>query len=301
MKEKKNSISGVLFLLAGAVVWGTTFVAQDTAADQMGAFTYLFGRSIVAVVFLGILILVLDRVGKVTSPPTSRAERGTLWQGGILVGVFCCLASWLQQYGIAFTTAGKAGFLTAFYIVLVPVIGIFLGRRPTIFLSLAIVLALIGLYFLSLQGGLHLQKGDALILLCALVFSIQILCVDRYAGLVDGVRLSFIQFLTITVICFVCMFLFEKPSLSILLDGWLPILYAGILSSGVGYTFQILGQSRVNPALASILMSLESVFSAISGALILHERMSPREILGCCLVFSAVILAQLPTPGKKAS
>ena len=135
MKEKKNSISGVLFLLAGAVVWGTTFVAQDTAADQMGAFTYLFGRSIVAVVFLGILILVLDRVGKVTSPPTSRAERRTLWQGGILVGVFCCLASWLQQYGIAFTTAGKAGFLTAFYIVLVPVIGIFLGRRPTIFLS----------------------------------------------------------------------------------------------------------------------------------------------------------------------
>lgn len=221
-----------------------------------------------------------------------------LWTGGILAGVFCGLASFLQQYGIAFTTAGKAGFLTAFYIVLVPVIGIFLGRRPTIFLSLAVALALIGLYFLSLQGGLHLQRGDALVLSCALVFSIQILIVDRYAGLIDGVRLSFIQFLTITVMSLVGMLIFERPDPQVFADGWLPILYAGVLSSGVGYTFQILGQARVNPTLASILMSLESVFSAISGAVILHERMSVREILGCCLVFSAVILAQLPTPGK---
>lgn len=299
MQDKKTSLSGVLFLLIGAFVWGTTFVAQDTAADQMGPFTYLFGRSVVAIVFLGILILILDRTGKVTAPPETSADRKLLWTGGILAGIFCGLASFLQQYGIAFTTAGKAGFLTAFYIVLVPVIGMFLGRRPTVFLSLAVVLALVGLYFLSLQGSLRLEKGDALILLCALVFSIQILIVDRYAGLVDGVRMSFIQFLTITILCGICMLIFEKPSPQIFLDGWVPILYAGILSSGVGYTFQILGQSRVNPTLASILMSLESVFSAISGALILHERMSGREILGCCLVFSAVILAQLPTPKKK--
>ncbi len=299
MQEKKTSLSGVLFLLIGAFVWGTTFVAQDAAADQMGAFTYLFGRSLVAVVFLGILILILDRAGKVTAPPASRAERKGLWKAGILVGIFCGLASFLQQYGLAYTTAGKAGFLTAFYIVLVPVIGIFLGRRPSVFLSLAVILALAGLYFLCMQGSLHLQKGDAIVLSCAFVFSIQILIVDRYAGLVDGVRLSFIEFLTITVLCFICMFIFEKPSLAVLLRGWGPILYAGILSSGVGYTLQILGQERVNPTLASILMSLESVFSAISSAILLHERMSHREVLGSVLVFSAVILAQLPTPGKK--
>ena len=274
MQEKKTSLSGVLFLLIGAFVWGTTFVAQDAAADQMGAFTYLFGRSLVAVVFLGILILILDRAGKVTAPPASRAERKGLWKAGILVGIFCGLASFLQQYGLAYTTAGKAGFLTAFYIVLVPVIGIFLGRRPSVFLSLAVILALAGLYFLCMQGSLHLQKGDAIVL-------------------------SFIEFLTITVLCFICMFIFEKPSLAVLLRGWGPILYAGILSSGVGYTLQILGQERVNPTLASILMSLESVFSAISSAILLHERMSHREVLGSVLVFSAVILAQLPTPGKK--
>lgn len=301
MQEKKTSLSGVLFLLIGAFVWGTTFVAQDTAADQMGPFTYLFGRSVVAIVFLGILILILDRTGKVTAPPETPADRKILWTGGILAGIFCGIASFLQQYGIAFTTAGKAGFLTAFYIVLVPVIGIFLGRRPTVFLSMAVILALIGLYFLSLQGGLHLALGDALVLSCALVFSIQILIVDHYAGLVDGVRLSFIQFLTITILCGIGMLIFERPDPQVFLDGWLPILYAGVLSSGVGYTFQILGQSRVNPTLASILMSLESVFSVLSSTLILRERMSAREILGCCLVFSAVILAQLPTPKKKAN
>ena len=167
MQEKKTSLSGVLFLLIGAFVWGTTFVAQDAAADQMGAFTYLFGRSLVAVVFLGILILILDRAGKATAPPASRAERKGLWKAGILVGIFCGLASFLQQYGLAYTTAGKAGFLTAFYIVLVPVIGIFLGRRPSVFLSLAVILALAGLYFLCMQGSLHLQKGDAIVLSCA--------------------------------------------------------------------------------------------------------------------------------------
>lgn len=298
MQEKKSSLSGVLLLLIGAFVWGTTFVAQDTAADEMGAFTYLFGRSVVAIVFLGLLIIILDRTGKVTAPPQSPAERRTLWIGGILAGVFCGIASFLQQYGIAFTTAGKAGFLTAFYIVLVPVISIFLGRRPTVFLSVAVVLALFGLYFLCMKGSFALQKGDAIVLSCALVFSIQILIVDRYAGLVDGVRLSFIQFLTITVLSFIGMLVFERPDPRIFIDGGLPILYAGVLSSGVGYTFQILGQARVNPTLASILMSLESVFSVISSALILHERMSARETLGCVLVFSAVILAQLPAPKK---
>lgn len=299
MQEKKSSLSGVLFLIIGAFVWGTTFVAQDAAADQMGAFTYLFGRSVVAIVFLGLLIIILDRTGKVTAPPQTPAERKLLWKGGVLAGIFCGLASFLQQYGIAFTTAGKAGFLTAFYIVLVPVISIFLGRRPTVFLSIAVVLALFGLYFLCMKtGSFALQKGDAIVLSCALVFSIQILIVDRYAGLVDGVRLSFIQFLTITVLSGIFMLIFERPDPQIFVDGWLPILYAGVLSSGVGYTFQILGQARVNPTLASILMSLESVFSVISSTLILHERMSGREALGCCLVFSAVILAQLPAPKR---
>lgn len=301
MQNKNTSVIGVMLLLICAFVWGTTFVAQSTAADTMGPFTYLFSRSIIATVFLSILVIIFDHMGKVTHRPENAEEKRNLRIGGFLCGVILCYASFFQQYGIAFTTVGKAGFITAFYIVMVPVLGIFLGKRPSKLLSISVLLALLGLYFLCMTGSFSLERGDTLVLLCALVFSFHILTVDHFSPLVDGVRLSRNQFLVVTILSFINMLLFEKPTVQMILSGWFPILYAGIMSSGIGYTFQILGQEKVNPTLASLLMSLESVFSAISGAIVLGERMSGRELLGCILVFSAVILAQLPTRPKDSS
>ena len=221
--------------------------------------------------------------------------RETAWAGGILCGTALFAASALQQIGIQYTTVGKAGFITALYIVLVPVCGLFVRKRVQPKVWLAVLIAVAGLYLLCMtDGSFSLQKGDLLVLACALGFTIHILVIDHFSPLVDGIKMSCIQFFTCSILSAVCMALFETVNVSNLLHAWIPILYVGILSSGVGYTLQIIGQKGLNPTMASLLMSLESVFSVLAGWIFLHQALSGRELSGCILMFAAIVLVQLP-------
>ena len=219
--------------------------------------------------------------------------------GGICCGIAIAAASTLQQYGIAYTTVGKAGFITALYIVIVPILGIFLKRKPRLIIWFSVLLALVGLYFLCMTDSLSFSKGDTLVLLCAFVFSLHIMIIDHFSPMVDGVRMSCIQFAVAGILCGIPALIFEHPTFSSLIAAWAPILYAGILSCGVAYTLQIVAQKNYDPTVASLLLSLESVFSVLAGWVILHQALSPREIFGCVLVFIAIILVQLPAPKTK--
>ena len=218
--------------------------------------------------------------------------------GGVCCGIALCAASLLQQFGIRYTSVGKAGFLTTLYIVIVPLLGIFVRRIPGVKVWCSVVVALIGMYLLCISGSVRIGLGDALVIGCAFVFSIHILVVDHFAEQVDGVKLSCLQFLTSGVICLVLAFLTEHPSWNALFAGIVPVLYAGVLSSGVGYTLQVVGQKKVEPTAASLLLSMESVFSVLAGWVILGQKLSARELLGCALVFTAVICVQLPDKKK---
>ena len=310
---KAQQMKSSLLLLLTALIWGVAFVAQSVGMDYVGPFTFNCVRSIIGGLVLIPCIALLDRMRperdrsakecqaaeKSTAVEAPKTGRATLLAGGIWCGVLLCVASNLQQFGIAGTTVGKAGFITALYIVIVPILGLFLRRKcsPAVWVSVA--LAVCGLYFLCMNEGLRIQKGDFLVLLCALVFSIHIMVIDHYTRLVDGVRMACIQFLVCGGLSGVCMFLFENPSLHNILAAWQPILYAGILSCGVGYTLQIVGQKGMNPTVASLILSLESVISALAGLALLNQKLSVRETAGCVLMFAAIILAQLPG-GKKA-
>ena len=302
MKQKSH----LLMLLLAALFWGTTFVAQRIGADYVGPFTYLACRSWIAVVFLTPVVHAMDRFHDKRHSdnrrPRSAADRKLLLLAGAATGVSLCAASAAQQYGMAFTTASKAGFITALYVVLVPLISIFFRKRPALRIWLCVVLSLLGMYLLCLKRDqLKLSVGDAYMLLCALLFAVEIMIVDHYSPLVDGVRLSRLQFLVVGLISTVLMLLTEHPTAEELRLALPAILYAGIFSSGIGYTLQILGQENVNPSLASLAMSLESVFSALSGALVLGERLSPRELLGCALMFASIVLAQIERKPRSSS
>lgn len=299
-KELKNS----LLLILTALIWGTAFVAQREGGAEVGPYTFNCIRSLIGAV---VLLPVIKLLGKRTSGQTSQntADRKLLWVGGISCGVVLFVASTFQQLGMYYgTTAGKAGFLTACYILIVPLIGLFLGKKCHWNVWFSVLIALCGLYFLCLTNDFTLQLSDGLVLLCAVSFAVHILVIDHFSPLVDGVRLSCIQF-------FVCGLLGVIPMIYADMqhsaagaglwmaalgswDVWLPILYAGVLSCGVGYTLQVIGQDGINPTIASLLMSLESVFSVLAGMILLHETMSGRELLGCVLVFSAVLFAQIP-------
>ena len=297
-----------MFLLTTALVWGVAFVAQRQGGASAGPYTFNCIRS-----FLGGLVLlpVIPFLDKVTGhkKPQSKQDRRRLSAGGALCGLVLFVASTFQQMGMYYgTTAGKAGFLTACYILLVPVLGIFFGKKCRWNVWVGILVAVIGLYFLCLTDGLSLQFSDGLVLLCAVCFSVHIMVVDHFSPLVDGVRMSCIQFFVCGVWGMIPMLGVEMPRMGAAawlrslggIDVWIPILYAGIMSCGVGYTLQIVGQNGINPSIASLLMSLESVFSVLAGMLLLHETMSGREILGCVLVFAAVIFAQMEF-GKRRS
>ena len=221
-------------------------------------------------------------------------EKKTLIIGGIACGICLCLASNFQQFGIKYTTVGKAGFITACYIVIVPVIGLFLGKKCTKFIWAAVAMALIGLYLLCITDGFSIGKGDLLVLVCAFLFSLHILVIDYFSPKVDGVKLSCIQFLTCGVLSSIPALLLEHPELSSILAAWQPILYAGVMSCGVAYTLQIIGQKNMNPTVASLILSLESCISVLAGWIILRQQLSTKEILGCVIMFAAIILAQLP-------
>ena len=290
---KMKEWRGNLLLLVTAIIWGSAFVAQSVAADLVGTFTFQALRSL-----LGGLVLLPVVAGNAVM----RRKRGvapigsrrTLWCGGILCGVMLCVASCLQQGGIAYTSVGNAGFITAMYILLVPLLGMFFGKKVGSRLWICIGMAIVALYLLSIKDGFHMSKGDLLMLACALAFSVHILLVDHFSPKVDGVQLACIQFFAAGLLPLPLMLFFERPTAANIAAAWLPIAYAGVLSSGIGYTFQILGQKYTKPSVASLLMSLESVFAVLAAALILHQVPTLRETLGCVLMFAAIILAQLP-------
>jgi len=287
-----------LILLLTATIWGVAFVAQSVAMDSIGPFTFQCARSVIGGTVLLPVLAVLRYGGgsyyQVKTREEHRRSKKRLWFAGACCGAALCVASLLQQFGLLYTTVGKSGFLTACYILIVPILGIPLGRRCGKFIWLGVGLALAGLYLLCMKDGFALSLGDLLTLCCALAFSIQILLVDHFSSLTDGVALSCIQFYVGAAISFVGMLVFESPSWSALIDAWIPVLYAGALSSGVAYTLQIIGQKGMNPTVASLIMSLESVISVIAGWIILGQALTAREILGCALMFTAIVLAQLP-------
>lgn len=284
-----------LLLLLTATIWGVAFVSQSVGMDYVGPFTFNAVRSLIGAAVLVPCIFLLQRLQKKEGQEVHKKEdRKTLLTGGICCGVILAVASSFQQFGLLYTTVGKAGFITAMYIILVPLFGIFLRRKVGLRIGASVVIAVAGLYLLCMTESLRLEVGDILVLICALVFSFHIIVVDHFSPLVSGVKMSCIQFLTCGILCGICMFLFEEPELSMLLSAWKPILYAGVMSCGVGYTLQIVGQKGMNPTVASLIMSLESVISVLAGFLLLGEVLSRRELIGCVLMFAAIILAQLP-------
>ncbi len=289
----KSSLRGNAMLILAAMIWGAAFVAQSVGMDYVGPFTFNTARSVLGGLALLPVIWMRDKKG--ASPPISnKAQRKVLIIGGICCGTALAVGSAFQQMGVAQTTVGKAGFITALYIVIVPLLGILLGKKPGLFVWIGVGLAVGGMYLLCITEGFHMQIGDLLVLLCAVAFAVHILVIDHFSPKTDGVRMSCIQFFVCAALSSIPMFLFESPSISALLSAAAPILYAGVLSSGVGYTLQIMAQKNTDPTLASLLLSLESVFAVIAGWVLLSQGLSAREIFGCVLVFVAIILAQWP-------
>jgi drug/metabolite transporter (DMT)-like permease len=291
---KNRSLGHSLLLLLAATIWGTAFVAQQVGMDYVSPFTFNAARSLIGGIFLTPIVLLLKRNRRDTSPISKKQT----WVGGVCCGTILFAASSLQQFGISYTTVGKAGFVTALYIVMVPLASIFLRKRPTPLVWVSVGLSLVGLYLLCMTESLSLSLGDSLVFLCAIAFTFHILVIDHFAPQADCVQMSCIQFYVCGALSLVCALVFETPDLSSLLGAWLPILYAGMLSSGVAYTLQIVGQRNLDPTVASLIMSLESVISALSGWMILHQAMTGRELLGCALMFGAIILAQIPLPRR---
>ena len=294
----------IFFLLLTALIWGTAFVAQRMGSEYVEPFTYLAWRSWAAVLFLAPLVRVMDhfsdRRGIDNRRPKTVSDRRLLIVGGCLSGFMLWAACAAQQIGIAHTTASKAGFITALYVVIVPLLSIFIRKRPSVQIWACVALALIGLYLLCMKtASFHLEYGDAWELACAFFFAVEILLVSYYCSRVDPVRLSFVQFLVVAILSTILMLLIEHPTVDGLRLALPSILYAGIFSSGIAFTLQIIGQVGVNATVASLVMSLESVFSALSGWLILHERMSPRELSGAALMFLAIALSQIELPSRR--
>lgn len=287
-------------LLLTALIWGSSFVAQRAGMEYIGPFTFNGIRSLIGgLVLIPVIFLFSKEKNAELTEAEKKAGKKTLLLGGILCGIVLFAASSLQQIGMVYTTAGKAGFITALYIVLVPILGVFIRKKVKPIVWLCVILAVAGLYLLCMTDGLSLGRGDLLVLLCAFAFSIHILVIDYFAPRTDGVALSCIQFFVCGILSLFPMFLAETPVWFAILDCWIPILYAGVLSCGVAYTLQILAQKHTDPSVASLLLSLESVFAAIAGAIILHEQLAPRELAGCVLMFAAIIIAQLPSKTER--
>ena len=290
----KLQIRNSFLLFVAAFIWGTAFAAQSIGMDYIEPFTFSTLRSLIGSAFLVPCIGILGK-WKGKKEERAREDKKELWKGGIVCGVVIFAAANLQQTAMLYASVGKSGFLTALYIVIVPMIGIAFGKKPGKKLAVAVALAVVGLYLLCMKSGsFKLGFGDILLLFSAFCFSVHILVIDHYTQRADGVKLSCILFLVCGVLSAVVMLLFEHPTLSAVQESLLSVLYVGILSSGVAYTLQIVGQKGMNPVVASLIMSLESVISAIAGWAVLGQVLSGREIAGCFVMFLAIILAQLP-------
>ncbi|MBO4909819.1 MAG: DMT family transporter [Lachnospiraceae bacterium] len=297
---KKSSFWFALLQLFGALIWGLAFAFQSMGMETVGPFTFSAVRFAMAAVVVFAFSFVHDRFGNTGKNPKACSwKNAKLWRAGITIGILLSLASNLQQIGILKTdSVGKAGFITAMYIVIVPVLGLFLKRKPGINVWIGIVLAVCGLYFLTMSGSLTVTSGDIYLIGCAVVFALQILAIDVFAGEYDSVKLACIEFLTVTVTSAVFMFALEDVTMSSILAAGIPLLYAGVLSGGIAYTIQIICQSRIEPSVASILMSAEALFSVLGGFLILHQKLTSREMLGSILMFAAIMIVQT-VPGRK--
>ncbi|MBQ6823386.1 MAG: DMT family transporter [Clostridia bacterium] len=288
MSKLKNNLAAVL----AAFIWGTAFVAQSVGAELMPPFAFNTVRSIIASLSLTVVVLILAKLRKEPILPP-KGQRKPLFLGGALCGLALAVASAFQQAGLGTTDPGKGGFITALYIVLVPLAGLFFKKRAPFTVWIAVAVATVGLYFLCITDGFSVEWGDLLILCSAFCYTAQILIIDHFTAHTDSVRLSCVQFYVVTAVSALLMLIFERPDWSVLPQCAIPLLYTGMLSSGVAYTLQIVAQKGTNPTVISLLLSLESVFAVLAGV-VFGDRMSFREWLGCALMFGAVIIAQLP-------
>ncbi|MCI9560159.1 DMT family transporter [Clostridiaceae bacterium] len=298
----RKSLQSSVMLLITAWIWGVAFVAQSEGMNYVGGFTFNACRFIIGGIVLIPCIFLLQKVNREQKKPLTMEEKQARKRkgivGGVCCGVFLCLASSLQQFGIAFTTVGKAGFITALYIILVPVLGLFMKKKVGRNVWFSVGIAALGMYLLCIKEGFSVGKGDFLVFLCSIGFSLHILVIDYFSPKADGVVISCVQFFTAGIISGAGMFLFEQPSWGAITAAWMPVLYAGIMSCGVAYTLQVIAQKDIAPTIASLLMSLESVFSVLAGWLLLGQRLSGKELAGCVLVFVGIVLAQLPERKK---
>ena len=297
MNFDKKQLRNTLLLLLGALIWGTAFVAQSVGSGYVGPYTFLAARSWLACAFLIVLVLLRRGKARKADPGVPFWINGRmLLRGGAFCGIALFAASAAQQIGIGTTSTAKAGFMTALYVVLVPVTSIFFGSRPGVKLWGCVVVSVVGLYLLCLAGRdtLSLTGGEWQLLLCAALFTLQIMLVNHFSPQLDGIQLSFMQFLVVAVLSTVFMFAFETPTVEQFRGAAVSIAYCGIMSSGVAYTLQIVGQKELDPTIASLAMCLESVFSALAGWMILGETLSATELCGCVLMFGAIVASQLP-------
>ena len=303
------TLRNIIFLFLTAIIWGIAFVSQSVGGEQLGPYTFNCIRSFMGAIVLLPVIAIIDKATNNKRKPVTKEDWKVLLTAGLLCGVALCIASNLQQVGINYgTEAGKAGFITSCYILIVPIISIFLGKKAKWNVWVGVLFSLVGLYMLCLSDSFTVQWSDLLVFICSLCFSIQILLVEKYSDKVDGVRLSCLQFFVSGLLTAIPMVFFEIPKSGgfnhwinafVGLDAWIPLLYSGIMSCGVAYTFQIIGQQGVDATIASLIMSLESVFSVLAGMLILKEMLSGKEIIGCILLFIAIIIAQIKFKEKK--
>ena len=298
---KNNRTIGILILLFTSIIWGLAFVAQDQVADSIEPFTLNCIRCLIGAFVLLPVLLIKNKIQNRPVLEKDKSKRKKLIIASVLCGVSLCIGMNFQQFGIALypndaAVSGRSGFITALYVVLVPILSLLLKKKLGINTIISVVLATIGLYLLCFSKGLdHVYLGDIIVLISALGFALQILFVDKYVGEIEGVKLSLLQFVVCGVLSGILMFIFEKPSINKIIEVILPILYLGGISSGIGYTLQIIGQKfSNNPTLDSIIMSLESVFAVLGGAIILNEHLSNNELIGCIIMFLAIIISQLP-------
>ena len=290
---KVNTGRNCFLLFLTASIWGLAFVFQSKGMEYMDPFTFNGVRSLIGAVSLLLFVLVRNRI---TGRSFRQLNKKLTWKAGISCGIVLTIASSLQQFGIMYTTVGKAGFITTLYIIFVPIAGLFFRKKVSGVVWIAAGMSAIGMYLLCMTESLSFNPGDVLVFLCAVAFTIHIMVIDYFSPKGDGVVISCIQFFTCGILSAIVMLVTESPSINGLLGAIGPILYAGVLSSGVAYTLQVVAQKDVNPTVASLILCLESVFSAIAGWLILHEIMSLREWLGCGFMFVAIVLAQIPMP-----
>ena len=293
---ERKQLKGAAILLLTALIWGSSFVAQSVGLESIGTFTFSAIRTLFGALVLLPVILIRERMEKKAKLPRDLAkrrqtERQTL-VGGVILGIVFCIATNLQQIGLTYSSTGKVAFITAMYIIFVPLIGLFLKKRISAMTWICVGIGFVGLYFLCMGdaelGGMNV--GDVFALLCSVAFAVHILLIERYANETDGVKLSCIQFLTCCIVSAVPAFLFEAPSMDAVWIAIIPLLYSGVMSSGVAYTLQIIGQKYTESSMASLIMCMESVFAVLAGALFLSERMSLKEGIGCAVMFVAITL-----------